>query len=105
MNNPGYDDHGSYHDNSNRNQGNNGNNGNNKKGFKGSVIVIVIIAILLTYVAVSLFKSCIKNATTKEISYSEFLEMIEKDEIQSVEYSSNKIIIVPKEQPVSNQTV
>ena len=105
MNNPGYDDHGSYHDNSNRNQGNNGNNGNNKKGFKGSVIVIVIIAILLTYVAVSLFKSCIKNATTKEISYSEFLEMIEKDEIQSVEYSSNKIIIVPKEQPVSNLTV
>ena len=105
MNNPGYDDHGSYHDNSNRNQGNNGNNGNNKKGFRGSVIVIVIIAILLTYVAVSLFKSCIKNATTKEISYSEFLEMIEKDEIQSVEYSSNKIIIVPKEQPVSNLTV
>lgn len=105
MSNPGYDDHGSYHDNSNRNQGNNGNNGNNKKGFRGSVIVIVIIAILLTYVAVSLFKSCIKNATTKEISYSEFLEMIEKDEIQSVEYSSNKIIIVPKEQPVSNLTV
>lgn len=105
MSNPGYDDHGSYHDNSNNNQNNNNSGNNNKKGFRNSVIVVIIVAILLTYVAVSLFKSCIKNATTKEISYSQFLEMIDNNEIQSVEYSSNKIYIVPKDQPVSRITV
>ena len=108
MSNPGYDDHGSYHDNSNRNQnnnGNNGNNGNNNKKGRGSVIIVVIVAIILTYLAVSLFKSCVRNATTKEISYSEFLEMIDKNEIKSVEYSSNKIYIVPKEQPVGRLTI
>ena len=40
-----------------------------------------------------------------EISYSRFLELIDENGISSVEYSSDQITIIPKEQPVSGLTV
>ncbi len=98
-------------DNQNNSGNNNGNNRNpndngNKKGFKfNQIIFILVIAIIVTYFAVTFFKSCYKNYTTTEISYSEFLNMIDKDEIKSVEYSSTKITITPKKQPVSGVTL
>ena len=100
-----YGDQGSYHDDSDRNN-DNMNGGNNKKNMKpGQMIIFVIIAIVITYLGVTFFRSCINKATTKEISYSRFLEMIEKDEITSVTYSSEKITIIPKEQNMGNLTV
>ena len=95
--------------NNNYNRDNNGNNNNdrgNKKGPRVGITVLgIIIAIVITYLGVSFVKSCIKKATTKEISYSRFLELIDENGISSVEYSSDQITIIPKEQPVSGLTV
>lgn len=95
--------------NNNYNRDNNGNNNNdrgNKKGPRAGITVLgIIIAIVITYLVVSFAKSCIKKATTKEISYSRFLELIDENGISSVEYSSDQITIIPKEQPVSGLTV
>ena len=95
--------------NNNYNRDNNGNNNNdrgNKKGPRVGITVLgIIIAIVITYLGVSFIKSCIKKATTKEISYSRFLELIDENGISSVEYSSDQITIIPKEQPVSGLTV
>ena len=107
MSNSGYDQKGSYpnrnnynnNNNNNNKNNNNGDNHNDKKGPKiGQVVIILLIAFVLTYFATTFLKSCIKNATTKEISYTRFLEMIEEDSIKSVEYTADTIIIVPKEQ-------
>ena len=81
-------------------------NNKDKKGFRlGSLIMILILAALVTYMGVTFFKSCYKKYTSTEISYSKFIEMIEKNEIKSVKYGSSKIVITPKEQPVKGVTL
>lgn len=84
------------------NRGNNNGNNNNKRGLRpGHIIIGLIIAIVITYLGVTFFRSIFKKYTSTEISYSAFLDMIDKDEITAVEYSSSKIVITPKKQPVS----
>lgn len=82
--------------------GNNGNNGGNRRGIRpGHIILGLLVAIVITYLGVTFFKSCYNKATSSEISYSTFLKMIDDGEIESVKYSSNRIVITPKKQPVS----
>ena len=98
-NNNGYDNRGN---NGYKNRGNNNGNNNNKRGLRpGHIIIGLIIAIVITYLGVTFFRSIFKKYTSTEISYSAFLDMIDKDEITAVEYSSSKIVITPKKQPVS----
>ena len=98
-NNNGYDNRGN---NGYNNRGNNNRNNNNKRGLRpGHIIIGLIIAIVITYLGVTFFRSIFKKYTSTEISYSAFLDMIDKDEITAVEYSSSKIVITPKKQPVS----
>ncbi len=98
-NNNGYDNRGN---NGYNNRGNNNGNNNNKRGLRpGHIIIGLIIAIVITYLGVTFFRSIFKKYTSTEISYSAFLDMIDKDEITAVEYSSSKIVITPKKQPVS----
>ena len=81
-------------------------NNKDKKGFRlGSLIMILILAAIVTYIGVTFFKSCYNKYTSTEISYSKFIEMIEKNEIKSVKYGSSKIVITPKEQPVKGVTL
>ncbi len=82
------------------------NNGNGKKGVSaGSIIFVLVLAIIVTYFCVTFFQSCFRKYTTTEISYSEFLSMIENNEISQVEYNSTKITITPIKQPVSGITL
>ena len=98
-NNNGYNNRGN--DGYNNRGKNNGNN-NNKRGLRpGHIIIGLIIAIVITYLGVTFFRSIFNKYTSTEISYSAFLDMIDKDEISAVEYSSSKIVITPKKQPVS----
>ncbi len=84
------------------NRGNNNGNNNNKRGLRpGHIIIGLIIAIVITYLGVTFFRSIFNKYTSTEISYSAFLDMIDNDEISAVEYSSSKIVITPKKQPVS----
>lgn len=99
MDNNNYNNNG-YNNNDRRGGGNGG--GNNRRGIRPSHIILgLLIAIVITYLGVTFFKSCYNRATTSEISYSAFLEMIENNEIESVEYSSSRIVITPKKQPLS----
>ncbi|MDD6234752.1 MAG: ATP-dependent zinc metalloprotease FtsH [Lachnospiraceae bacterium] len=98
-NNNGYNNRGN---NGYNNRGNNNGNNNNKRGLRpGHIIIGLIIAIVITYLGVTFFRSIFNKYTSTEISYSAFLDMIDNDEISAVEYSSSKIVITPKKQPVS----
>ena len=62
-------------DNNNRNNPNNGNK-NDKKPKNMNTIIIILIAGVITFIAITMLNSMIKDATYKEITYSEFLQRI-----------------------------
>lgn len=79
--------------NNNNNNGRKNDSGNNRNGM---TIMVFILAALLVLFLTSLLNSCARNATNKEISYSEFISMVENDRVEEVKFTSNRIKILPK---------
>lgn len=75
----------------------NDNNDKKKGPGLGGILLFILIAGLITYFGVTFLKSCVKNATSTEISYTKFLEMVDKNEIEKIEYSQSRITILPKD--------
>ena len=81
-------------------QGGSGNqNGNNPR--KQSLIMLVIAA-LVTLLIISMFMKMMTGATTQEISYNDFIDMVENQKIESVSVDSDRIVIYPKEDKNNN---
>ncbi len=82
------------------NKGNNNNENGRKNGGRnnknGMTIMVFILAALLVLFLTSLLNSCARNATNKEISYSDFINMIEDGKVEEVKFTSNRIKILPK---------
>ena len=77
----------------NLNNGNNKDDGNRKK----QNIIIIVIAAIFTILAVSALTNLYTSATSEEITYDKFLDMIEKEQVESVVITtSGKIVITPK---------
>ena len=81
-------------------ENNNSNkNNNNKKRpgfFSNPFISFIIISLILT-VGLNYLLSAVTAPKEKEIFYSEFMDMIENDEIDSVTISGDRITIITKE--------
>lgn len=71
-----------------------GNNGDPRK----QSLIMLVIAALVTLLCVSFFMKMMTGATNEEISYNEFVQMVEAGEIESVEVGSDRITIYPKTQ-------
>ncbi len=72
----------------------NQDNNKNKKNGQGLLgIVVTVIAVLLL---VTLFTTRFSSLTNQEITYSEFLAMVEADQVESVTITSSTIRITPK---------
>ncbi len=78
------------------NKGGAGGPGGNGNDPKKQSFVILIIAALITLFSISMFMKFMTGSTNQEISYNEFVNMIENDEIESVLVDSDKITIYPK---------
>ncbi|MBQ3583397.1 MAG: ATP-dependent zinc metalloprotease FtsH [Lachnospiraceae bacterium] len=106
MNSNNYNNNNQYNNggngNNNNNNGNNGgsgNGGNNNpqnRNKKSQTIIILIIAAIVTIFASSIMSSLLEDATTKEISYDEFIKKVEDGEVEKVVFSEGKIVITPK---------
>ena len=72
-------------------------NQNNKK-YNRSGLAALIITTVSIFLALVWIRSEITESTKKEITYSEFVKMIDNKEVKSVEFSGTTIIIVPKKQ-------
>lgn len=83
-------------DNNNRNNPNNGSK-NDKKPKNMNTIIIILIAGVITFIAITMLNSMIKDATYKEITYSEFLQMIDEDKVSEVKFDSDRILIQPSD--------
>lgn len=95
---------GNNYNNENNNRNNNGsggpgNNQNNNQNHnkRKQTIIILIIAAIVTIVASSIMSKLLEDATTKEISYDEFIKKVENDEVKKITFSGGKIIITPKD--------
>ena len=83
--------------NHNRNQNNMGNEDPQKAQNRRSLLLCLVMALGIFF-AFSLMSRQVEKARDKEISYDEFLEMLEDGEIKSVTLTSDQIKIMPKTQ-------
>ena len=74
----------------------NNQNRNNNKRPSGQSIGVLVVIMILTLIAVSMMNSAIKKSQTEELGYEEFVQMIENNEVDTVRYSGNRILITPK---------
>ncbi len=74
--------------------GGSGSSGNDPR--KQSLIMLAVAAIV-TLLCISMFMKMMTGATNQEISYNAFIEMIEKEQIESVTVESDRVVIYPKQ--------
>lgn len=78
------------------------NNKNNKKGINNpqnrQTIMVLLVMALSVLIAMSLLNSLFAKATTKEITYNEFVEMVKNGQVEKVEITDTQINIIPAEQ-------
>lgn len=86
-----YNSHDYNKDHNNNNNKNNKNNKGNKQGW----ILVVITTLITTFLVVGMLQLS-QDVTTKEISYSEFLKMVDDGEIEKVVIESERYAITPK---------
>lgn len=79
-----------------------GGTGSNNQNPKKVNIMLFLIAALITLLCMSYFMSAATGATSKQISYSEFLKKVDAGEVKSVQFTSDKIQITPVEEEKDN---
>lgn len=62
---------------------------------KENLIRFIVIALIIT-LGINMLTSYISESTLQEIDYSTFLKMVDNKEVQSVQITEDRIIIVPK---------
>ena len=79
------------------NDNNQGNNGGNRAPKNRQTLLILVIASLITMLMVSYMRSTTGMTGTRKISYDEFIEMVEKGQVEEVLIDSDEIEITPKQ--------
>ena len=98
-----------YENNSNRNNsgpgnGDKGGNGNNNgKDPKKQSIIIMVIAAILSLLCITYFTRAVSGATTVEITYNKFIDMVNEGKVESVKIDSNQIEITPVSEMISDK--
>lgn len=78
----------------NQNESNQNQDSNNKTNKNG--MIAIIIATICVFVFVCWIREQVEKTTKQEITYDAFLDMLEENKVESVEFSGNKIMIKPK---------
>ncbi len=76
--------------------GGNSPGSNNSNSPKKQSLFFLLIACLVTLLFMSYFMKAVNGATSQEISYDQFVKMLDSDMVQSVYINSDKIEITPK---------
>ena len=74
----------------------NNKNDKNSGGRVGQQLVILMIAIILSVVVFSLLSGRLKSRSTKEISYTEFMQMVDDGKVESTVITDSQIEIKAK---------
>ena len=89
----------------NQNNSNNGpdQNGNNGREPKKVNLMLLLVAALMTLLFVSYFSKLMNNGAETQITYSEFVKMLEEDQVESVQISTDVIYIKKVESEESDK--
>ena len=87
------------------NHGNGNGNGNGGKNRSHSSILIFLVVTLITLVLMSFFNRMMNDSTSMEITYDQFLDLLEQDLVESVTLDSDKLTIVTKKQSLASQGI
>ena len=77
-------------------QGPNNNNGDKRNDKNGQMLLMLIVVTLVALFIMSLVTRLETSSMSKEISYTEFLNMIDEDKVAAVEFASQQINITPE---------
>ena len=75
------------------NNNSNNNNGQNQKG--PQTFIILAVAAIITLMLFSFINNLVEDSSKKQITYNEFLEMVDNGKIKSVKIGSDSIVIIP----------
>ena len=75
----------------------NGGNNNKKNGRNGQSILWMVVITLIVLFMVTSLTNRVSSLTNQEITYTEFMDMVENGEVESVVFTSGQIQITPKE--------
>lgn len=84
--------------------GGNGSGGNNQSPKKQNLLMLLLAA-LITLLLVSFFMKEMNGSTTKEVTYTEFLQMLDDNQIKEVKIKSDQIEITPVEAEKTQNTL
>ena len=73
-----------------------GNGGGPSKNPKKQNIILFVIAALISLLLVSAFMNFMTGSSEREISYNEFIQMLDENKVASVTIDSDRIYIQPK---------
>ncbi len=76
--------------------GDKGNGGGSSKNPKKQNIIMFVIAALISLLLVSAFMNFMTGSSEREISYNEFIQMLDENKVASVTIDSDRIYIQPK---------
>lgn len=76
-------------------------NNNKKKNDKRGWILVIATTLITGMIALNLF-NMLGSAKTKEITYSEFITMVDEGKVEKVEIGSDRLTITPKAQTPQN---
>ena len=66
--------------------------------------MVISICLVISLMLFTFFGDLTQRSTSREISYDQFLEMVEKKEVEKVVLEDEKIVITPKEQEGADAT-
>lgn len=81
-----------------------GPNNGNKPPRNNQTIMIFLIVTVVTLIIIGMFNSLSRSTTTQEITYNKFMEMLENNQVKSVEIQSGQIVITPKVRGITYYT-
>lgn len=61
-------------------------------------LLIIIVCVLISLVFMGVFNNVMNNSASEKISYDEFIDMVENNEVKKVELESGTLTITPREQ-------
>ncbi len=94
------------HDNNNgHGNGNGGGGGHDGKDPRKQSLIIMLVAAVLSLFFVSYLTKVVTGATNREITYNEFIRLVDEGSVESVKIETGQIVITPKVKESSDKLI
>ncbi|MFR1833844.1 MAG: ATP-dependent zinc metalloprotease FtsH [Lachnospiraceae bacterium] len=77
---------------------NNQDNNNGKMSPNGQTILVLVVAAVITLMVITLMRDMVTKNSTQELSYTQYVEMVEDGKVEAVLIGNSEITIYPKKE-------